>query len=311
MNRRIRNIEAAPRKDYAMATTERRFAVALSITMALCSCGGSEPTPATAAPAAAPGPQHRRVEPAKPEKSDVLPPLDSKNKPDMPPPGSSLDRVMRAHFRDALLIRQAVIDGTPEQAANPATVLALIENLDDLPPGWLKFVERMQQTARRITDSTSLAQAAAATADLGVACGQCHEQQGGPAFSSEPPPVEGTSIEQRMKRHAWATDRLWAGLVVPSNEAWIAGSKALVDTPFPQEVLQRGGVHARSAASDFTKLVAQAPNKKTTEERAALYADLLVTCGTCHRSGQEPGIKSGRRPGPATSATQSARAPAG
>lgn len=269
-----------------MATTAWRFVAALSTTMALCGCGGSEP--AVAAPTRAAASPDRQP---KPKSSEPLPPLDDKTKPDMPPPGSSLDRVMRAHFKDALLIRQAVIAGTPERAANPATVLALIESLDDLPPGWRDFVERMQQTARRITNSTGSAQAAAAAADLGVACGQCHEQQGGPAVSSEPPPALGTSIEQRMTRHVWATDRLWEGLVVPSSEAWNAGAKALVDAPFPPEVLQQGGVHARSAASDFKKLVAQAPIKKTVEERAALYAELLVTCGSCHRAMDEAGAK--------------------
>lgn len=274
-----------------MATKELRFLLALSAATALGACGGAEPSPA--APTASVASVERpRAQPTKPEEPAPLPPLNNKNKPDMPPPGSSLARVMRAHFKDALLIREAVIAGTPERAANPATVLALIENLDDSPPGWRDFLERMQQTAKRITDSTSSAQAAAATADLGVVCGQCHARQGGPAISSEPPPPEGTSVKERMKRHAWATDRLWEGLVVPSSDAWNAGSKALVDAPFPQEVLQRGGVHARSAAADFEKLTAQAPTKNTTEERAALYAELLMTCGTCHRSGQDAGTKS-------------------
>jgi cytochrome c553 len=282
---------SSPRSSGAMATTAWRFVLALSTTTILCACGGSEPAAVAPTPSVSSS-QQVRIPPTPPEGPAALPPLDNKTKPDMPPPGSSLNRVMRAHFKDALLIRQAVIAGTPEKAANPATVLALIQNLDDLPPGWQKFVERMQQTAKRITDSTSSAQAAAATADLGVACGQCHSQQGGPAVSSEPPPVEGTSLEQRMKRHSWATDRLWEGLVVPSSEAWNAGSKALVDSPFPQAVLQRG-VHARSAASDFKKLVVLAPAKKTIEERAALYAELLMTCGTCHRSGQETRAKPG------------------
>ncbi len=216
---------------------------------------------------------------------------EAKRKPDMPPPGASLDRVMRAHFHDALLIRQAVIAGTPEQAANPATVLALIENLDDLPPGWRDFVERMQQDARRITNSTSAVQAAAAAADLGVACGLCHQKLGGPRVSSEPPPAEGTTLEGRMKRHMWASERLWEGLVVPSSDAWNAGAKALTSSPFPEEVLKSGGVHARSAASDFAKLVAKAPTKQTIEERAGLYAELLVTCGTCHRAIRETATK--------------------
>jgi cytochrome c553 len=205
----------------------------------------------------------------------------------MPPPGSNLDRVMRAHFKDALLIREAVIAGTPEQAANPATVLALIEDLDTLPPGWRDFVARMQQDARRITDSTSSAQAAAAAADLGVACGLCHQQHGGPKAAVESPPTEGTQLEARMKRHVWAADRLWEGLMIPSNDAWIAGTKALSTSPFPPEVLKEGGVNARSAASEFAKIVGRAPTKKKLEERAALYAELLVTCGNCHRAMKE------------------------
>src|ERR1051325_5799740 len=117
----------------------------------------------------------------------------------------------------------------------------------------------MQQDARRINDSTSAARAAGATADLGISCGECHQRHGGPKPSSEPAPPPGTSLESRMQRHAWATERLWEGLYVPSSDAWKAGAKALSDEPFPSEVLSRGGVHARSAAGDFANLVARAP----------------------------------------------------
>jgi cytochrome c553 len=141
----------------------------------------------------------------------------------------------------------------------------------------------MQQAAKRVTDGSTTARTAAAAADLGVACGQCHLQQGGPTVKSEPPPPEGMTLEQRMKRHAWATERLWEGIVVPSGDAWDAGSKALVHTPFPDQVLRRGAA-ARTAATDFDKLVTQASSRKTMDERAALYAGLLLTCGTCHRA---------------------------
>jgi hypothetical protein len=196
---------------------------------------------------------------------------------------------MQAHFTDALLIRKAVISGRPQQAAAPAEALAKAENLDNLPPGWRQFVEPMQQTARRITDSTSAEQAAAATADLGVACGNCHLKRGGPKASSAPPPGEGTTLTDRMQRHVWATERLWEGLTVPSTKAWDAGANALSANPFPVEILNKGGVHTRSAASDFAKLVVKAPTRKTVEERAALYAELLLVCGSCHRAINEAG----------------------
>jgi hypothetical protein len=191
---------------------------------------------------------------------------------------------MQAHFQDALLIRQAVIAGRLEDAVEPAQALARARDLDHLPEGWRGFVERMQEVAGRIQDSTLVSRAAAATADLGVSCGLCHQQRGGPQASREPAPDAGTSIESRMRRHAWATERLWEGLYVPSDDAWNAGAKALSSAPFPAEILKDGGVNARSAASDFARLVVKAPAQRIARDRAALYAELLLTCGSCHRA---------------------------
>jgi cytochrome c553 len=189
---------------------------------------------------------------------------------------------MQAHFNDALLIRAAVIAGRPEDAADPAHVIASIKNLHDLPEGWQPFVEQMQDTATRIDNSTTPAATAAAAADLGVSCGLCHQKHGGPKPSHDPQPPAGSSVESRMEQHIWATERLWEGLAVPSSEAWNKGAKALSTEPFPEEVLKKGSTDARTAAADFAKLVAKAPSKKTAQDRAALYAELLVTCGTCH-----------------------------
>lgn len=244
------------------------------------------PPPTTEAKASPPAPASSSDQQASPVVEKEAPP-----KPDMPPSGASLDRVMKAHFKDALLIRSAVIAGLPQNAANPATVLALIENLDDLPRGWRPFVERMQLDAQHVRDATSAAQAAAATADLGVSCGACHQALGGPKASSEPPPAAGATLESRMQLHVWASERLWEGLTVPSGEAWNSGAKALDGGPFPDDLLKQGGVHARNAAAELAKLVKQAPSKKTTEQRAALYAELLVTCGACHRALAENGAK--------------------
>src|SRR6185295_1100568 len=124
---------------------------------------------------------------------------------------------------------------------------------------WRGFVERMQEVAGRIKDSTLISRAAAATADLGVSCGLCHQQRGGPRASKETDPGEGTSVESRMRRHVWATERLWEGLYVPSDDAWNAGAQALSTAPFPSELLKDGGVYARTAAADFARLVVKAP----------------------------------------------------
>lgn len=203
---------------------------------------------------------------------------------DVPPHGASSGRIMKAHFTDALLIRQAVIDGRPDLASNPATVIANAQTVDKAPDGWRPFILDMQQTAQRITDASTPAVVAAAAADLGVACGACHVKFGGPEPSKDAPPARGETVESRMAHHAWATERLWEALSVPSDAAWYAGAKELSTDPFPAEILKEGGVNARSAAADFVKLVAKAPAKKSMPDRAALYAELLVTCGTCHQA---------------------------
>lgn len=256
------------------------WAVGWAVIAGLTACGGSSPPPASTPAVSA------SVAPATPQPSasTAEPATREKPKPDVPPSGSSIDRIMQAHFNDALLIRQAVIAGSPEDAVDPAHVLTHIQDLERLPDGWRVFVERMQGVAGRIQDSTTSSLAAAATADLGVSCGMCHQRHGGPQASDEPAPAQGTSIERRMRRHVWATERLWEGLIVPSNDAWAAGAQALSADPFPSEVLNDGGVYARSAAGDFARLAANAATKKTPEQRAALYAELLVTCGTCHRA---------------------------
>lgn len=247
----------------------------------LVGCGGATPPSAPPEPAVSP-------EPASAASAQVSEPAVIERNPaaaetsDAPPAEAPIDRIMQAHFKDALLIRQAVIAGKLDDAVEPALALTRARDLDHLPEGWRGFVERMQEVAGRIKDSTLVSRTAAATADLGVSCGSCHQQRGGPQASKEPAPAEGTTVESRMRRHAWATERLWEGLYVPSDDAWNAGAKALSAAPFPAEILKDGGVYARSAASDFARLVVKAPAKRTPQDRAGLYAELLLTCGSCH-----------------------------
>jgi hypothetical protein len=260
-----------------------------SVLFALVGCGGS--TPPSEQPQAQNEPQQAATATPVASSSDSSPSAEpqpgqpsEKANLDVPPPGASTNRIMQAHFQDALLIRKAVIDGKPEQAYNPATVIANAQSLDGLPPGWRPYVMDMQLVAQRIADTSRPAAVAGSVADLAISCGTCHLQLGGPKPSTEPPPPRGDTLESHMEHHAWATERLWEALSVPSDAAWHAGVKELSTAPFPPDILKQGGVDARSAAADFGKLVAKAPHKKTIQERAALYAELLVTCGTCHQA---------------------------
>lgn len=207
---------------------------------------------------------------------------------DVPPYKASSNRIMQAHFKDALLIRRAIVSGKPEDAANPATVIVSAQSLEDLPSGWQPFVVDMQAVAQRIVNGTTAPAVAAAAADLALSCGACHSKFGGPPAAKEPAPSEDGTFNTSMRRHGWATERLWDALAVPSEPAWDAGATVLATTQFPEATFKSSGTDARAAAKDFIKLAARAGSKKKAPERAGLYAELLLTCGACHQAVQEP-----------------------
>ena len=256
----------------------------LTIAVSLVACGGgtspaSNPQPTTAAtagpePAASSAESARASEPAASEPAEA--------KPKSSGSAGSLEQLMREHFKQVEEIRHAVVSGKPHDAVQPALALGSTADNPNLPKAWRPSMERMRTASSRVQSGADLAEVAAGTADIGLACGSCHEGQGGPKAHSSEPPAVGTSVVSRMARHSWAMERLWEGLYVPSSAAWKAGAKALQGEPFPAEVLERGGVYGRTAAKDFKSLAAQASLKEAPKDRAALYAGLLGTCATCH-----------------------------
>ncbi len=179
-------------------------------------------------------------------------------------------------------MRSGVINGVLSEAVRPASTLANLEGLESFPKNWQPSLKALENAYLRMKASTDIPGAAAATADIGVACGNCHKSLGGPKGSSDPAPAAGTTVASRMQRHVWATERLWEALYVPSDASWKAGVDALAGEPFPKELLDKGGVHARSAASRFTSLVSTAAGKQKPEDRAKVYAAMLETCSACH-----------------------------
>ena len=189
---------------------------------------------------------------------------------------------MRSHFKETALIRTAVINGVLTDTAAPADALANTEGLGKIEPAWQSSIDVLQYAAKRIRRSSDIPAAAAAIADIGIACGACHKATTGPTVKVEAPPATDATLASRMRKHEWATERLWEGIFVPSDASWKAGVAALSVDPFPKEVLDKGDVHARGAADRFKSLVATAGAKKTPNERGQLYASLLETCSTCH-----------------------------
>jgi len=270
------------------------------LVLVLAGCGGqaspaATPPPETQAPASSPtardagsaaatAPSEEAAKApgaAAPTASAAAPPAASAAPPE-PPPRTPLAGAMREHFKDTETIRAAVIHGPLSKAVAPAKALVDLAGDAQLPPAWQPWAERVKEISSRISASPDVSTTAAATADIGLTCGGCHSGGKGPRVKEAQPPPAGDTLVARMKRHSWATERLWEGLYVPSEASWRTGVAGLEGGEFPPDILKKGGVHARTAASQFKALVTKAKDQKTPEGRASVYAALLETCASCH-----------------------------
>jgi cytochrome c556 len=257
------------------------------IVVVLAGCGSPPSQPAEAPPTPAPAPIATEEAPAEtpdatPAETPTEPSPDTKAEP--PPPGSPTEKLMRSHFKETELIRNAVITGDMSAAIAPAKALANIEGFEKLAKNWQPSVKALQAASARVGNSPDIPAIAAATADIGVACGTCHRSTTGPKVQIGTPPAAGATMKSRMQRHIWAAERMWEGLYVPSDAAWKAGTDAMVGEPFPKEIIKKGGVHARSAAETLKRLIGSAGTKKTPQDRAKAYASMLETCSACHQA---------------------------
>jgi cytochrome c553 len=190
---------------------------------------------------------------------------------------------MEGHYTQVGQVQQAVVKGDLEAARAPAQWLAEHPEHPDLPQGVKSPMEDMRAQARSVVRAVDLADAARATAEMAAACGRCHRLAGaGPdpeTWTMAPP---GADALRQMARHLWAVDRMWEGLVAPSDRLWRQGATALIDDP----LFQGGG----QASPDVARLAREVHDLGVTasgrdpDGRAGVYGRLLATCVTCHRA---------------------------
>ncbi len=200
-----------------------------------------------------------------------------------------LDKLMKEHFATAVWARDAVIDGNLEPIRQPLRILSDY-GYETVPLAWMGGIARLQAAARLTSNAESLEAAASGIASLANICGRCHLDQSHVVpldkhdFVDEGSASEG--IRQRMSRHAWAAERLWDGLVAPSDDAWRTGAAALAQTPKPDEPA------TLDFARDFDelrKLGVRAHSETTSAIRAEIYGRVLTTCSRCHARVDEHG----------------------
>lgn len=193
---------------------------------------------------------------------------------------------MKDHFTQAIRARDAIVRGDLAAMKEPAGWLAEHRVSETLPDTWKPHVGDMQNAARLAVQANDLAVAADAIGAMGAACGGCHTALGTPLqFSGKSPEGQESSVLDRMLRHRWAGERMWEGLIGPSDVAWNAGVAALQEAPLHPEMLADDKSPPQEVVDLANKVHALGERGKTTQEpgaRARLYGEYVATCEACH-----------------------------
>lgn len=198
-----------------------------------------------------------------------------------PDPDTAAPSHMFAHFMQVGAIQSAVVNGDVDATRAPARWLASHEDAD-FPADAQPALEQMRAEARVLLAQSELTDVARSVARMGMACGTCHRvTDGGPEIRLSEAPPPSNAPDQHMARHVWALDRMWEGLIAPSDAAWRAGAAALVNAPL------RFGAGDQAAQADelaakVHQIAESARNAASDRERADVYGELLQSCALCH-----------------------------
>jgi cytochrome c553 len=201
-------------------------------------------------------------------------------------PREVLQAHMKDHFFKATEMQVAVINGDLAAVREPALWMAGHVKSAALPDEWSQHASAMYSAARRAADASDLASAAQVTAAMGAECGNCHQALGAEVgFAVVKAPPRGEGAGPHMARHAWASGRMWEGLIAPSGVVWDGGAEVLSEAPLVPAELS-AGLEVLAEVSEMEAAIhsmgAEAIGIATQADRARVYGKFLGTCAACH-----------------------------
>jgi cytochrome c553 len=204
---------------------------------------------------------------------------------------------MHDHLTYITTIKAFIIMGRLEGTRQPANWLATHETLPDLPTSYEPFVDFMRSSARQVEKSEDLETAATAVSLMAQNCGNCHRASHVDVeFGYDTLPAQWSDSETHMQRHQWAMDRLWEGLIGPSDAAWTRGTTMLAEEPLHAAELSAsataGEAHMlEDIAREVHELGEAGVGLTGLSDRSQLYGRILGLCADCHtRVGRGPGM---------------------
>jgi cytochrome c553 len=212
------------------------------------------------------------------------------NAPPPAPPAPMPEPVVQAHMADDLNTAQEAVDaliaGDKARAASALRALADHPMPEGMPVGTKPMVAGFQGAAKQGAAAASLAEQAQAVANMAATCGGCHAMVGAHLEWTVPaaPPSE-PGVRAHMARHTWAVNRMWQGLVGPTESAWSQAAIALNDEPTAQPLLPKDQLltdETAAAAKRLHTLGTTALEADELRARVDIFGAALTACATCH-----------------------------
>jgi len=184
-------------------------------------------------------------------------------------------------------IKSSIIAGRLEGVRDPAIWIADHETTAGLPADFEPFIAQMKTHARHVIEAKDLISAAESVSKMAKTCGACHEVNGIELeFGYDQTPREDVEdVITHMQRHQWAADRLWDGLIGPSDSAWNRGADMLIDVPLASDDVTTATEHHAEIGSITRRihtLGGIGAGAVTADERSKLYGEVIGLCADCH-----------------------------
>jgi len=190
---------------------------------------------------------------------------------------------MNEHFAQVREVEDAVMRGDLEAAAGPARSLLEHQEVPGLPPGTLKYVVDMRNSAMGVTSTDNVGNAAVATATMVATCGQCHAASGAtPKMPAVTPSAPAEGVASHMRDHEYAINLLGEGLIGPSDTLWREGAEALKAAPLVATDFPEVPANIAASAARVHELADRALTATDTGARVAIYGELIGSCAACH-----------------------------
>ena len=193
---------------------------------------------------------------------------------------------MQEHFVRMDVMQQALVAGDFERVKREANWILERPEPDGMPAAWTPFILELMRSARAVRATNAPAAMARQVARMGAACGRCHQSLGLQLkLTWVAPPASTREPKVHMRRHLWAVERFWDGLVSSDSRGWRAGAKVFHDDALLSEDMtddERIDPHVEQLATDLHDFGQTAGETVDVEDKIDLYGRLLTTCATCH-----------------------------